>query len=193
MGYIDYSMSERGYWAYREGKVPFSKLNKITQSFIRVITNGEIEELASEYHHTSKFYNITYFYDKRIEQIVKENKDKVYEFLSLNDNLLKLSLNYYWNILNKEIRDVYSITEFFKKKIGAGNNRYIYLMMSFISWFGNIYYSSNKPVLNWKYVDYDRKKRYQWWAVDFEEKYRDKIKRFKELRDFFRDRIDELD
>jgi hypothetical protein len=192
MGYIWYSMSENAYRAYQEGKVPFSKLNKLTQSLIRVITNGNIEELASEYHHTSKYYNITYFYNKKIEQIVKENIDKVYEVLILNDNLLKLSLNYYWNKLNNQIGDNYFTTKYFKEKIGVGNDRYIYLMMNFISWFGNVYYSSNKPVLNWKYVDYNRKKRYQWWGLDFEEKYTEEIKRFRELCYFFIDRIKTL-
>jgi hypothetical protein len=194
MGYINYSMSEGAYWAYKEGKVPFSKLNNLTKRFIRVLTNGYIENLATEWHHTSKFYNETQFFDKRIEIIVKENKDKVYELLNLNDELLRLSLKFHWDLLNVDItiRKEYPITDYFRKKIGGKDERFIYLMINYIGWFENVYYSNGKPTLNWKYMDTDRRKIYRWWGGEFESMYKDKIKVFENICKYFEEKIDEL-
>ena len=81
MSYIGYSMSEGAKRAYEEGKVPFSKLKPITKQILRIITNGNPQEWASEWHHTSKYYNRTWFYDKNIDRIIETNIEKAKELI----------------------------------------------------------------------------------------------------------------
>tara|TARA_B100000886_G_scaffold331998_1_gene284196 strand:+ start:95 stop:595 length:501 start_codon:yes stop_codon:yes gene_type:complete len=73
-GYLsDYSMSVNAAWAYEDGEKP---LSKITLADLRAAGWGETRKLAMEYaaagiwtpsswHHCSKFYNKTDFYDPR--------------------------------------------------------------------------------------------------------------------------------
>lgn len=65
-GYNGYSMSKRAAAAYEDGKVPFSKL----PACIRKIGKYKLDNYAApcEWHHTSKFYNRTDFYD--VEQVL---------------------------------------------------------------------------------------------------------------------------
>lgn len=58
-GYYGYSMSNNAVDAYENGRFPASKIGRgIPVKLIREHC-GE-----GEYHHTSKHYNVTYFYDK---------------------------------------------------------------------------------------------------------------------------------
>lgn len=80
MGYIGFSMSERAYDAYENGRMPKSKWTK--QAMLEALENGGMEksslEIAkkmtvtalrnavlrkTEWHHTSMYYNETEFYD----------------------------------------------------------------------------------------------------------------------------------
>jgi hypothetical protein len=91
MAYIGYSMSKRAIIAYREGKVPFSKLSPLTRRVLNIITDGNPQEQASEWHHTSKYYNKTFFYDKIIEEVINKNIEQAKELI----RIVKEMFNHY--------------------------------------------------------------------------------------------------
>lgn len=72
-GYFNYSKSNNAIKAESEGKFPITKAASLLQSLIFdefgvKITKKHARQLLerygySEYHHTSKYYNITYYYD----------------------------------------------------------------------------------------------------------------------------------
>ena len=58
-GYCDYSMSNNAINAYNEGRMPASRLARVMG-----ITAADVREAApAEWHHTSKEFNCTNFYD----------------------------------------------------------------------------------------------------------------------------------
>lgn len=66
-GYSSYSMSNNAVAAYERGLMPFSKLPKAVRDAVTaweqaLPARNKREHLAEEWHHTSKRFNVTYFY-----------------------------------------------------------------------------------------------------------------------------------
>lgn len=89
-GYVGYSMSVRAAEAYREGKLPISKIRKqhlssagiaiSLKDFHRLVKSGDVR--ATEWHHTSKHYNRTDFFD--LDSIAEDCGDLTAELQALN-------------------------------------------------------------------------------------------------------------
>ena len=95
-GYKGYSMSNNAVSAYESGKKPMSKWTKtaILEEIESMVSSGdlpegiteEIKDLSakelkgflscSEWHHTSKMYNKTYFYEVSSSAILRYVKEK---------------------------------------------------------------------------------------------------------------------
>lgn len=65
-GYYRYSMSNRAKKAYLKGFVPKSKLTKKQQEIAKLLGR-------KEWHHSSKYANVVYFYDKNLIELIEKN------------------------------------------------------------------------------------------------------------------------
>jgi hypothetical protein len=87
-GYNGYSKSNNAVHAENEGRYPLTIAAKILSSYFGVSQKKVKEFLkekgTSEYHHTSKFYNVTYYYD--VNEIIEaqEKNDKLTKILGEN-------------------------------------------------------------------------------------------------------------
>lgn len=92
-------MSKGAFESYKQGKLPISKCPTHIKKLVKIIEGNNKGYLACEWHHTSKYYNETYFYNVPvIDYLIKkyfyrynlfiklynELKPKVYHFRSIH-------------------------------------------------------------------------------------------------------------
>ncbi|MEM4203192.1 MAG: hypothetical protein QXS54_03890 [Candidatus Methanomethylicaceae archaeon] len=82
-GYYGYSFSNNYLQAYNEGKRCKSDILKIVGRLPKGVSFEKVFGKPCEWHHTSKYYNITYMWDIEPDyyDFVKQNKDKLKHML----------------------------------------------------------------------------------------------------------------
>ena len=161
-GYYGYSMSNNAVIAYEQGEKPLSKwtkkviLNEInyyildnnldlnieffSKITLKILRENFLEK--SSWHHTSKFYNKTYFYELRCEKIYNLTNDDLLTYIKKLKEY-KVSITTYYNTLFSPFGRRGHLSQIERKKTIEFNSKNSALKWLEENGFNNEYSSKN--------------------------------------------------